>query len=416
MAKATPGVPYTIVPGDTLSEIAKQAYGNGRRWREIWQANQTVLRSGDPNLIYPGEVITIPKIAELEGQKNIDLPGKAFDNFTIVVDDTELLPESARVVRTMDTAADGWTATIAYNRDNPTLYELLRPYQYNPSRVYVGGRLVVTGELYNVGIDIGADSIRKDLAGFTSTVGIVDSSAPKPPYEFKNVKLDQIAERLAEPFQIPVIFDGDPGGQFKKVVISRTEKVFEFLAKLAKQRSLLVTSTAEGELLFTQANTGAEPVGSLIQGLPPFQTGRVNFDGRRRFRGTKAISKRRGPKTKSAVSKDLVVPLSRFRTFSADDSTSGDVQRAADWDRSKQVGDSLGFKIPVSSWYAPNGELWAENTIVTLRSPEIYCPDGFDFIIRAVEYIFDSSGRTAELSLVPPQVYTGDVVDEPWII
>ena len=43
---------YTVKPGDTLSKIAKQF---GVDWRKI-----TGYRSGNPNLIYPGEVLTIP--------------------------------------------------------------------------------------------------------------------------------------------------------------------------------------------------------------------------------------------------------------------------------------------------------------------------------------------------------------------
>jgi prophage tail gpP-like protein len=416
MPKATPGIPYVIIFGDTLSGIAKQAYGEGRRWREIWNANQFVLKSGDPNLIFPGETITIPKIPELEGQKNVDLPDKAADDFTIVVGDSELVLESARAIRTMDTASDAWTASIVYNVENKKLTKLLSPYKYNDARVYVGGRLMITGRLYNVGITIGTDEIRKELEGFSNTIDIVDSNQPQPPYEFRNVKLDQIAKSLVEPFQIPLVFKGDSGGQFKRVTIDRTEGIFGFLAKLAKQRSLLVASTAEGELLFTQADTRAKPVGSLTQGLPPFQTANVKFSGRSRFKGYKALSKRRGRQTKSAVAKDDVVPISRFRTFSADDSTSGDIQKSANWERSKQIAESLELKIPVTSWYAPDGDLWKENTIVTVKSEALYIPDGFNFIIRAVEFIYESDGRTAELSLVPPQVYTGEDVDEPWII
>lgn len=50
---------YTIVSGDTLWGIAKRHYGNGALWPRIWDANKP-MTSGNPNLIYPGETITIP--------------------------------------------------------------------------------------------------------------------------------------------------------------------------------------------------------------------------------------------------------------------------------------------------------------------------------------------------------------------
>jgi nucleoid-associated protein YgaU len=49
---------YTVQPGDTLSGIAAYAYGNGNAWQRIYQANTRIL--ANPNLIYPGQVLTIP--------------------------------------------------------------------------------------------------------------------------------------------------------------------------------------------------------------------------------------------------------------------------------------------------------------------------------------------------------------------
>lgn len=53
-------VRYVVQAGDTLWGIAKRHYGSGAEWRRIWERNKP-MRSGNPNLIYPGEVILIPK-------------------------------------------------------------------------------------------------------------------------------------------------------------------------------------------------------------------------------------------------------------------------------------------------------------------------------------------------------------------
>jgi LysM repeat protein len=50
---------YTVVKGDCLFNIAKKFYGNGSKYTIIYNANQGTI-GGNPNLIYPGQVLTIP--------------------------------------------------------------------------------------------------------------------------------------------------------------------------------------------------------------------------------------------------------------------------------------------------------------------------------------------------------------------
>jgi nucleoid-associated protein YgaU len=52
---------YTIKSGDSLSKIAKVYYGNAMKYPVIFEANREVIK--DANLIYPGQVIRIPKQA-----------------------------------------------------------------------------------------------------------------------------------------------------------------------------------------------------------------------------------------------------------------------------------------------------------------------------------------------------------------
>lgn len=49
---------YTVQPGDTLSGIAKQFFGNANQYMEIFNANRDQL--SDPDKIKPGQVLKIP--------------------------------------------------------------------------------------------------------------------------------------------------------------------------------------------------------------------------------------------------------------------------------------------------------------------------------------------------------------------
>ena len=49
---------YTVKSGDCLWNIAKKYYGNGAQYTKIYNASKGKIKN--PNLIYPGQVLTIP--------------------------------------------------------------------------------------------------------------------------------------------------------------------------------------------------------------------------------------------------------------------------------------------------------------------------------------------------------------------
>ena len=57
--KDAPKRTYTVKAGDNLWKIAQRFYSQGTRWSEIYDANKGVI-GPDPDLIQPGQVLTIP--------------------------------------------------------------------------------------------------------------------------------------------------------------------------------------------------------------------------------------------------------------------------------------------------------------------------------------------------------------------
>lgn len=51
---------YVVQPGDSLWGISNKLLGDPTHWQSIWKANQDI---DDPNLIYPGDRVTINKMA-----------------------------------------------------------------------------------------------------------------------------------------------------------------------------------------------------------------------------------------------------------------------------------------------------------------------------------------------------------------
>lgn len=51
---------YTVKKGDHLSKIAKEVYGDAKKYNVIFEANKPMLKN--PDLIYPGQVLVIPPL------------------------------------------------------------------------------------------------------------------------------------------------------------------------------------------------------------------------------------------------------------------------------------------------------------------------------------------------------------------
>ena len=418
----TPGFQYKVKSGDRITRISATAYGTQNNARLIVQANPILtgrpISLEDLPTIYAGDVLNIPLLAANAALRNegtkLTIPGKAADDFTLVIGDLEVPVQSAKILRTMDTAADGWSALTAWNPgENKELDKRLLPYAMPPASVYLAGKLQINGVLYTVEPEMTNSGIVKNLAGFSFTADAIDSTL-KPPYEKNNITLQQRAEEQIAHIGIRAIFEADGGGKFDRMTAEPTETIFSHLHNYARQRSILISSTPTGDMLFWKANVDGQPVGTLEETQPLPQNWNAKYDSRERFNSYKIIGQSPGGISKSAVAIDENIHRARFLTIQAHDTITGDIQAVANWQRSKQLADALTIPFPVSDWYDPAGNLWEPNTIVTVISRTLDVPQGFNFLIRAIEFNYNPAGRSTILSLIPPQVYTNDELPVPW--
>ena len=69
---------YVVKPGDTLSKIAQEFYGDTNRWREIYEANRDQIEN--PNLIRAGWELAIPGVGKEESKEEAQPDtGTAYD-------------------------------------------------------------------------------------------------------------------------------------------------------------------------------------------------------------------------------------------------------------------------------------------------------------------------------------------------
>jgi prophage tail gpP-like protein len=420
MPNPVAGRQYTVVRGDTLSGIAERAYGDPNQWPRIFQANQSALKSASPDLIFPGEVINIPVLPEIEDIRSRFFKSRGVtDGIELKIEDRILPIQSGSVTRTMDTAADGWTAVFAWEPGaDARIDELTRPYAYPRAAVSLDGQLAVTGWLFTVSPRRDPNGREKTLKGASYTVDAVDSHL-KPPYEANSVTLEQRARQLLNPLGIGLEIDSnvDIRGQFDRVTATSTETVFQHLRKLAEQRKAMLSSTPSGNMLITRADVVSPiaPLGTIEEGVSFISEFSANYDGRKRFNVYRTVSQGANKdEQKVGIAKDDTVPLSRFRTFTVNDSLKGEMNQVAAWKRNQETAKALEIPIPFDSWYAPNGELWEVNRRIVVKSITLGIPDGFTFLIRQVDFGWNPQGKSATIYILPTSFYSDGDLEDPW--
>jgi prophage tail gpP-like protein len=412
--KPIPGKQYTIVDENTLSQVAARAYGDAQLWPRIWQANQTRLQSGNPDLIFPGETILIPEIPERE-LPAIPASQKDPNAFFIDLEGQEVRPIETRVIRAIDTVANECRIVIPYAvGEFPLLDEKVKPRTYTKTKVSIGGERVLTGRLYQRTPRVSGGKTLEMIIN-SSTVDLVDSDM-KPPFEFNNITIEELLDKLVKPlgFNTRILVD-DTGGPFERVTINQGEKYGQFFTRLTRQRGLLLTCDQFDRPVLTRANLTDAPIATLEEGITPGVTGWSNaFNDRDGFREYRAVGRNPLDGNVEATATDERVPRSRFKTVTADESTSGNIQDRANWAKNKSLADALSFPLTVVGHRDPQGDLWIENKQVTIISPTLFIPKGFNFLINRVEYVDGGNGRTTVLHFVPPTVYTQGEIIEPW--
>lgn len=339
------------------------------------------------------------------------------DTLKLEIKGREILITDGTIVKTMDTGADAFTCIMPWTiGKDPFIDEVTAPFSYSDARLFVNDEIFAEMILYDVQHTTNAEGTVKELAFYSKTADMLDSSV-RFPFEQNNITLLDRCIKQAEQFNIDVIVDDgvNIGGRFTRVTAEPTDMCFESLTTLSAQRGLLLSCTKEGNLLITKAKPDSPTVGTIEENISPLASQySMSFNGRDRFTRYEAhVQSARGGIIKQRA-EDQRVNRNRFYTFRADDGLPGEGKNAAIWRRNKSTADSLSIDFPVNSWRAPNGSIWQPNTTVTVKSQTMNIEKGFTFLITQVQYTYSNGGNTANLKLVPPSLYGDGEIVEPW--
>lgn len=432
-ATPRPGFNYTVKTGDTLTSIAQRAYGDQMQWSKIYAANS--LESGNPNLIFPGEVLFIPGQPPEPAQKAAvenRFASRAPNSYAFLLGNREIPVVSLRLKRSFDSMVDSWIAEIAWVPGEDTeLDKLTRRGSFTDSKLYLGSTLCGTGRLYNVKPKLTTSGSSKVLECFSLTADLVDSKMPPDlSYEWSGCTLKTVANDLLGRLGYGVTYDASlgksgTGTAFDWVNIEKIESYGAFLIRLASQRAVLCANDVHGGVVFQRADPTQKPVGTIsakdIQGVlqaasqtgaPASQEWSAQFSGRDLFALYTVIGQGGDASNIISTAKDTTVPKGRTMTWEGEDLDMASVGNTAAWRRSKQLAKAWTIPIPVTSWYNSQGALWAPGQLVTIDNPYLELSKPATFLVRETEHTLTEAGMMCQLTVVPPQTFTGDPLPE----
>lgn len=342
--------------------------------------------------------------------------------FDLRLDGESVQITGGELIQTFDTPNDGFSCKLIVNRKSDTkLYQQVSPYQGTPAEVYIEGELKLTGlvTLTSRGKDDSGDEV--NISGYSNSVWFWKSKL-KPPYQLENVSMHSMAIILGEQIGYsrddiihPVKFDTEKStAKFDRATVTRGQSAFEFLAPLAAIRNHVISNTIAGGVLLQQANIDQQSVGTIDESKTLIQTefsGEWNLLNRPRW--LRVVSQTpKGSGQATATDPNINTPMREL--LLAYNDLKGNLQSTADWALKTKITEELTQEIPVIGWRAPNGTTWSPDTLLTLVSETLWVPDGFEYFIRAVRFIQPDNEKTAMLSLIPKEIYTGQPVKEPW--
>ena len=397
---------YNTIEGDTFEKVARKKYGNESGVNRIQQSNP---HASEP--LEVGTVLIIPNNPSAPPNKTTDISSVSGDETAIKVGRRVRFWESYSLRLKFD--------GIAEFRFSAPFVTDFTPFAYDDCEVTVGGRTVFTGTVVIVDPVIESDRKSLSVAGYSLPGVLVDCtvSAKQYPVEFFKQDLATIARTLCDPFGIGVVFETLAPTAFDKVAIPATMKIFDFLADLARQKGLVLSTDERGRLVFRQSDRFALPVAVLSQGDEPLLSVVPQFSPQQYYSSVTGVTtvKIGKPGESYTVNNSRLKGVSRPFTYQVTDLDAGDLRQTVEAKAGRMFANAVSYTAEVNTWDDPTGVRWAPGSFIKLSAPDALILSSYTFLIRSVTFSASPNRRTAMLDLVIPGAFSGEIPGSmPW--
>lgn len=244
-------------------------------------------------------------------------------------------------------------------------------------QVNVNGQPDIVGRIEHISGKIDKDSKNMMVSGRSLTGDLVDCSVIGE-MEYNNISLIDLANKLVKPFGLKADLSVTPKKIIPRVAIKPGDTVFEVLQKQARLQGFFWITKRDGNLTLTTA--GNQYAKSRIEQDINMQAGSVEIDDSQRFSEYIVKGQLQGsdnyPGLISGIPvsnvKDKGVYRYRPLLIIAENSVDGElIKTRAQFEATSRLGKHIKLNCTVQGWAQENGQLWAINQIVRVKSPAL---------------------------------------------
>lgn len=297
-------------------------------------------------------------------------------------------------------------------------------------QILLDDELVLDGWVDDVKLSWSADRLSMAVAGRDRTGDLVDCAASRDgPFEYRGLRLEEIAARICAPFGIAVRAEVDTGPPFAAFALDAAETAMEAIEKGCRQRGVLALSDGVGGLVLTRGgvrrgpaplslpgNVQAAVIARSLRGrfsdytvkgqTRPARSGPPALDGTAAPPAARPVQQtERASVVLSGTAYDKGVGRHRpWVSLSRTQSGGASVQTQAEWAMRVARGKSDRLAYTVRDWRAgAEQRLWRPNELVAVDDPLAAILG--DMLVAAATYRYGEQGAETELSLTGPEAF-----------
>jgi hypothetical protein len=318
----------------------------------------------------------------------------------------------------MTASMDGFRKTRFITANEPQTREILP--QLAPLNVDIGydSERIFTGYLETPEIQNGETRKALDVSA-NSNPNLLNSPAPSGSYpiEFTGANLQVIGNRISSLFNLEAFYYAEPGAKFTRASLKKGANSLEFLTRLAKQRTQIITDDQFGSVIFSDGKSAGAPIMSIDA------TKRTDVKVTAQFNASKFYSsvtgvlkgKRGRNKKEFKINNNYYIGIEKPYEFPIDESDEGEIEEVTKSVYARMFADVFSVNIVMPGWRDKNGDLIEPGKPVKVLAPDYYINEMLEVDIRTVTYNATPNTQSATLSCVLPGVFSGNIPEVlPW--